>query len=495
MPPLQFAVPCDARAHGRHTHAQPSLRRSAATPTASTARSRRATSPSHTPGKRQGGSGAGLAALHHALLFKTLLVSLRLRRHRGVRRQLVTALRCACFSVARARTGRQGWTRARQTPGCCCWMRRSAMRCSRDWLKRARRSQRTLPRWLAALLRACGCLHSVFAVGAHIHCTACTMRCACQHCGSARAHDAANAAALAATKTSATTLLYAPCRRRSCATPSCAACSSRWRSAAAGSGCCARAARRRSRSAASGGRATSMSPRWPAWRPFCECMRDCMCDCRGCGACVRRRGAAGLGGCGRVPSRPSAALLWCASQPVRRLHACATAVPPVPRRMQAAYARGRLHVTELRITRLGCARPITRSVDPAVVAADCQKRFATATTLAPLPGKHNPGQEVLVQVRRAGRHRQECGSSGVARSAAAGAWLAWRVRACMIARLHGSVRFCRPGQLHALHALACVLLRPRASDASAGAAGAAACCACWCCCHVRATWWTSCPST
>lgn len=36
-------------------------------------------------------------------------------------------------------------------------------------------------------------------------------------------------------------------------------------------------------------------------------------------------------------------------------------------------------------------------IDPAVVAAECQRLFACSTSVADLPGKHNPGQEVILQ--------------------------------------------------------------------------------------------------
>lgn len=37
-------------------------------------------------------------------------------------------------------------------------------------------------------------------------------------------------------------------------------------------------------------------------------------------------------------------------------------------------------------------------IDPALLAAECQKKFACSTSVNDLPGKNNPGQEVILQV-------------------------------------------------------------------------------------------------
>lgn len=42
---------------------------------------------------------------------------------------------------------------------------------------------------------------------------------------------------------------------------------------------------------------------------------------------------------------------------------------------------------------------LTCSIDPTALAAECQKKFACSTSVQALPGKNNPGQEVILQVR------------------------------------------------------------------------------------------------
>jgi hypothetical protein len=42
--------------------------------------------------------------------------------------------------------------------------------------------------------------------------------------------------------------------------------------------------------------------------------------------------------------------------------------------------------------------PCCRRIDPTALASECQRKYACSTTLEDLPGKHNPGQAVILQV-------------------------------------------------------------------------------------------------
>jgi hypothetical protein len=52
----------------------------------------------------------------------------------------------------------------------------------------------------------------------------------------------------------------------------------------------------------------------------------------------------------------------------------------------------------LSLTLLCLDPPFPYRIDPVALASECQRKYACSTTVGDLPGKNNPGQEVILQV-------------------------------------------------------------------------------------------------